>query len=280
LIFSKNEKKNQHKFNIVKRLLILLFVVCSHFSYGQDWEAGIWLGGAYYFGDINTEYKFNDPDIGFGVMTRLNLNERLALKLSGNYGQISGYDSKSKEDFQLQRNLHFQSNVFDGTAQFEFNFLKYEHGSKEDNFTPYLFGGISIFSFNPEAEYLGDWVALQPLGTEGQARGFEYDLTEVAFAYGGGIKFDLSYRWSINLEVSARYLSTDYLDDVSTTYPDLTDLQETRSNIAVALSDRSINQSFSEPGRQRGDSSNNDMYMFAGITLAYNFADVKCFTFY
>ena len=123
-------------------------------------------------------------------------------------------------------------------------------------------------------------MALQPLGTEGQARGFEYDLTEVGLAYGGGIKFDLSYKWSINLEISARYLNTDYLDDVSTTYPDLTDLQETRGNIAVALSDPSLNQGLSEPGRQRGDSSNNDMFMFAGITLAYSFANVKCFTFY
>mgnify|MGYP000389155245 CR=1 FL=1 len=66
----------------MKKLLILLFISCSYFSFAQDWEAGGWLGSTYYFGDINTEYKFNDPNIGFGIMTRLNFNQRLSLKLN------------------------------------------------------------------------------------------------------------------------------------------------------------------------------------------------------
>lgn len=273
---------NKFKSYTVKKLLVLILTIsCTYQMNAQDWEVGGWLGGAYSFGDINTEYRFDDPNLAFGIMTRLNFNSRLCLKLSGNYGRIDGYDSNSSDDFQLQRNLHFRSDVWDGTAQFEFNFLKYEHGSDDNNFTPYLFAGISVFSFNPEAEWEGDWVSLQPFGTEGQARGFEYDLTEVAFAYGTGIKFDISYKWSINFEISSRLLSTDYLDDVSTVYPDLEDLMETRGPVAVGLSDRSINQVLgSEPGRQRGESQNNDMYMFVGLTLAYNFANVKCFSFY
>lgn len=246
----------------------------------QDWEAGGWIGGTYSFGDINSETKFDEPNIGFGILTRFNFNRRLSLKLSGSYGKIEGADIYSTEPFQQQRNLSFRSNIFDGTAQFEFNFLKYEHGDPDHSFTPYLFGGMSIFWFNPEAEYNDQWIALQPLGTEGQFRGDEYNLIQPAMAYGGGFKFDITYKWSINIEVSARYLFTDYLDDVSTLYPDLDDLLEARGPIAVALADRSINQSVGESGRQRGNSQDTDMYMFAGITLAYNFANVKCFRFY
>ena len=39
---------------------------------------------------------------------------------------------------------------------FEFNFLPYIHGSRDYFFTPYLFAGFSVFSFNPKAEYTGD----------------------------------------------------------------------------------------------------------------------------
>jgi opacity protein-like surface antigen len=265
----------------VKKLLVLLLLVSSLYSAeAQDWEAGAWLGMTYSFGDINSEYRFDNPDIGFGIMSRFNFNRRLSLKLSGSFGQTSGSDALSDEPFQSQRNLSFRTNVYDGTVQFEFNFLKYEHGSNEHNFTPYLMGGMSMFWFNPQAEYNGQWVDLQPLGTEGQFRGNEYNLIQPAMAFGGGFKFDITYEWSINLEVSSRFLFTDHFDDVSGLYPDLEDLEESRGPLAVALADRSANQFLGETGRQRGDSQSNDMYVFVGLTLAYNFAAVKCFKFY
>ena len=34
-----------------------------------------------------------------------------------------------------------------------------------------------------------------------------------------------SYEWSFEFEISARKLFTDYLDDVSTAYPDIDDLE-------------------------------------------------------
>ena len=265
----------------MKRLLVSILLLSTLYSVqAQDWEAGAWLGMTYSFGDINTEYRFDRPQIGFGVMSRLNFNRRLAAKFSGSFGQISGDDMLSNEPFQRERNLSFRSNVFDGTVQFEFNFMKYEHGSDDHFYTPYLFGGLSVFWFNPQAEYNGEWLNLQPLGTEGQFRGNEYNLIQPAMAFGGGFKFDLSYEWSINIEVSSRFLFTDYLDDVSELYPDMDDLVEARGPIAVALSDRSANQAIGESGRQRGNSQNTDIYMFAGFTLAYNFAAVKCFKFY
>ncbi len=265
----------------MKKILILLLLTSSFYSINaQSWEAGGWMGMTYSFGDINTESRFDQPHIGFGLMTRFNFNRRLSFKVSASYGEISGDDAFSDEPFQRQRNLSFRSNIFDGTAQFEFNFLKYEHGSSDHSFTPYLLAGMSMFWFNPETRYNNSWVALQPLGTEGQFRGNEYNLLQPGFAYGGGFKFDISYEWSINLEVSARYLFTDHLDDVSGLYPDLEDLAEARGNIAAELADRSIDGIIGESGRQRGNSQDNDSYMFVGFTLAYNFAAVRCFRFY
>lgn len=270
---------NTNRFILVLLAFVLMLSSVERMQ-AQAWEVGGWTGATYSFGDINTQYNDITGNIGLGVVTRLNLNNRLAIKVSGNYGMISGSDALSSDPFQRERNLSFRSRVFDGTAQFEFNFLEYEHGSKDHKFTPYVFGGVSMFYFNPQGQYRGQWYDLQPLGTEGQFRGNEYNLIQPAMAYGGGFKFDLNYSWSINLEVSARRLFTDYLDDVSGLYPDMDDLREARGNVAVALSDPSVNGIVGELGRQRGNSQNNDSYVFAGISLVYNFAAVQCFKFY
>ena len=43
-----------------------------------------------------------------------------------------------------------------------------------------------------------------------------------------GLKYDLNYEWSLNVELSVRQPGTDYLDDVSTVYPDMFELADRR----------------------------------------------------
>ena len=73
---------------------------------------------------------------------------------------------------------------------------------------------------------------------------------------------------------------TDYLDDVSTVFPDMDDLEALRGNEAVLLSDRSWQvpdvEPIGEQGRQRGNSDNNDSYALFGISLVYYFGDIRC----
>jgi len=246
----------------------------------MGWEAGGWLGTSYYFGDLNTSFNLSRPGIAGGLIGRWNFNDRLCLKFSGNYGNISAYDSDSKNSYERARNLSFKSVIVDGTAQFEFNFLPYVHGSKDQYYTPYLFTGFSVFYFNPKAEYNGNFVELRPLGTEGQFKGDEYYTVQGALTYGVGFKIDLSYEWSLNFELSARRLFSDYLDDVSTVYPDMDDLEAQRGQISVDLSDRSMvgpNEiKIGQTGRQRGDKNNNDSYIMFGVGLVYYFGDIRC----
>ena len=122
----------------------------------RGWEVGPWGGVSYYFGDLNTNTRLDRPNLAGGILARYNFNERLAFSLSGNYGRIEASDSDSRNPFELNRNLSFQSDIWEATALFEFNFLPYFHGSRDDFFTPYLFGGLSLFSFNPMAEYDGE----------------------------------------------------------------------------------------------------------------------------
>ncbi len=263
-----------------ERLFTLLFISMFLGAQAQmGWEAGGWLGTSTYFGDLNTEFNLK-PAFAGGLVGRYNFNNRVCLKFSANYGMVSADDADSKNTFQQTRNLHFRSRVLDGAAQIEFNFLPYTHGSKDEFYTPYLFAGFSVFNFEPQAEYQGEWVDLRPLGTEGQFKGEEYSTLQGAMAYGVGLKLDLSYEWSLNFELSSRRLFTDYLDDVSTVYPDLDDLESLHGQIAVDLADPSIPTAegikLGQTGRQRGGSNANDIYVFLGVGLVYYFGDIRC----
>ncbi|MEM7102118.1 MAG: DUF6089 family protein [Bacteroidota bacterium] len=264
----------------MKKVFIFILLSFSTLSLqAQDFEVGGWLGTSVYFGDLNTNFSFKRPGVAGGIVGRYNFNPRVAVKASASYAHVSYDDALSPFVFQRTRNLDFSSHIIEGTFQLEFNFLKYEHGSDDHFWTPYVFGGLTVFYFNPRTKFNDEWVALQPLGTEGQAKNSEYSRTQPAFAFGGGLKFDLNYAWSINFEVSGRYLFTDFLDDVSGVYPDFDDLATQRGNLAVLLSDPSyqvFESQIGEPGRQRGNSKDNDSYNLIGISLLYNFASIKC----
>ena len=265
--------------SIKKIRLLSLFAFASLGLFAQQgWEAGPSLGLATYFGDLNTAFSLRSPGISGGINVRYNFNNRLCLKFSGNYAEISADDAYSKNTFEKERNLSFQSIIVDATTQFEFNFLPYTHGSSDEFFTPYLFGGFSLFYYNPQAEYQGQLYDLRDLGTEGQFKGEEYLAFSGAYNYGIGLKFDLNYQWSLNVELGIRSTFTDYLDDVSTVFPDNDDLRRSNGEVAAALSDRTLGDDspLSRTGRQRGNAGNNDNYAIMNVSLMYYFGSIRC----
>ncbi|MEM9836245.1 MAG: DUF6089 family protein [Bacteroidota bacterium] len=244
-------------------------------------EVGPWGGVSYYLGDLNTNFRLNRPNVAGGFMARYNFNNRIATRLSFGYGHVEAYDSDSQNPFERIRNLSFQSDIFEGTAQIEFNFLPYIHGSYDYFFTPYVFAGITIFDFDPKTvRDNGELVSLVDLGTEGQLRGQDYLTLSSAIAYGVGIKWDINFEWSMDLFISARNTNTDYLDDVSTVYPDQSDLARSRGPVAIELYDRSLEEGDlggrDREGEQRGDDTNKDNYFFIGLGVQYYFGDVRC----
>ena len=268
----------------IKRYIsVVLFVACSHFSQGQKTEIGIWLGSANYFGDLNTTTSFEFLGPGGGVFLRNNLGTRVAFKHSVNFGIVAFRDDATKVPFQLQRNLSFKSNILELSSQFEFNFFTYNPVKDHQRFTPYLQTGFSVFFFNPKAEYQGQWVELQPLGTEGQNDADytgrdKYKLVSYAFHIGGGIKYAFTRKWAIGIDVAVRKTLTDYLDDVSTTYVEPISLPGGDDGLSAALSDRSgeVGNPIGVPGYARGTSLKKDDFLMAGITISYTFINDKC----
>ena len=239
-------------------------------------EVGVFLGGSYYIGEINPTAhlnQFTKPAGGF--VFRYNMNSRLSARLNFLAGRIEGHDSFSSAEAALQRNLNFKSPINELSLQLEFNFFDYAIGNEKRKFSPYLFLGIAGFKFNPQGQLAnGAWVALQPLGTEGQgleggASKKKYKLIQLSIPFGVGAKVNLSKNIGISFEWGMRKTFTDYLDDVSKKYYDPTVLAATRGATAGVLSDPSIgtDPGYSNTGRQRGNPTNKDWYSFVGIAL-------------
>ena len=65
--------------------------------------------------------------------------------------------------------VSFRSQIIDINLGFEFNFKKFKIHKRKTIYSPYIFAGLSFFTFNPQAQNnLDQWVDLQNLGTEGQ----------------------------------------------------------------------------------------------------------------
>ena len=194
------------------------------------------------------------------------------------------HDKDSDSDWQQNRNLHFRSDIFEVSGQIEINFLSYEIGDQRRYFTPYLFLGIGVFRFNPQAELNGRWFDLQPLGTEGQGiDGFEnrYPLTQVSIPFGVGYKFNLWGSFGAAVEWGIRRTFTDYLDDVSTNYVNPSILQEENGPLAAELADRSfvaLGADGTNTDMQRGETNRNDWYIFTGFMITYKIGQprIKC----
>lgn len=265
---------------------VLVFsCLCISLSGQKGTEVGGWLGTGLYFGDLNTNFRFNRPGYAGGAVLRYNFNERVSIKGALSYAKLSADDRDSPNAFERERNINFHTNVIDVTGHLEFNFLPYIHGSKDEYYTPYIAVGASLARFNPKTNIMnaqGDQttVGLQTLGTEGQLPGEEYALISPAFSIGFGFKFDINIDWSINIEISTRQLMTDYFDDVSGVYADPLLIDGFRENTAdlsaSQIADPSPLSNFGIPGKQRGNQRDNDNYTFIGVSIMKYFGTLQC----
>jgi hypothetical protein len=253
-------------------IFLSLFLLSGKENFAQYSELGLQIGVSRYKGELS-QHSFDTKflHLAGGVFFRHNWNRHWSWIAELNVGKVSGNDALSSYAFEQNRNLNFSSSIIDFTPGIEFNFLPYETGNPSYPFTPYIFTGLSIFKFNPKS---GD-VELQPLNTEGQGlpgRDKPYHRVSMAIPIGGGIKISVGQNVGLGLQVSARRAYTDYLDDVSTTYPDMNELKAARGIEAVNYSDPGyFRDSIPEypvfEGKQRGTPTDKDWYLFGTFTL-------------
>jgi hypothetical protein len=273
-------------------ILIAAVFLCSISGYAQEsivqeGEFGIGIGAAHYFGDLNTRAKINRPKIAAGIFFRKNFGNYIAARVVANFARL-GYSDiyNTHNEFMHERNLSFNTNVWELSLRGDFNFFRFLPGDPNLNFTPYISLGVGVFSYDPYAYLQGQKYFLRPLGTEGQGSSLypdrkPYSSMAVCIPFGVGLKYALNDRFNIAFEITHRFTTTDYLDDVSKTYVDpavFPPLPDGSPSPALLLSDRSyeLGTPIGIKGRQRGIDTNKDQFVTAMIYFTFNLQSYRC----
>ena len=199
---------------------LILAVLAFTATQAQYYEVGMSVGVTNYAGELTTNgFRPSEYHPALGIFGRYNHSPRLAAKGGVMIGQISGSDANSGSAKTLSRNLDFRSPIAEISAMGEFNLTPFAIRNNQGS-AIYVTAGLAGFYFNPQAQFRGNWVNLQPLGTEGQFSGQEgapkpYKRVQVSVPFGGGIKLNVTDRFNLGFELLIRRTFPDYLDDVS-----------------------------------------------------------------
>lgn len=257
-------------------LVLISQLIWPAHLWAQSIELGLLGGVMTYQGDLTPDNLggiFSQSHPAGGMFVQVHLKRWVAIQGSILAGTISGDDKKGSAG-QQSRNLNFRSPVINyGIRAYVYPWSLYL-GSAE--LRPFAGVGLARYHFNPRTTYNGARVDLQPLSTEGQGLVEDrpvYALNGLAVHIAGGVRWPINDRWAISAELVSHITSTDYLDDVSTTYPDFNLLQAQRGAIAVALSDRAPelpNGTMRPVGSLRGNAKKDDWMVTVEFKVSYN----------
>jgi Domain of unknown function (DUF6089) len=287
----------------MKKLILFIFVAfwCIEIQAQYRWEYGISLGGSNYLGDFGGkeetrkdfvyDMKLNQTRWVVGGFGRYKLNQSFALHGGLMWGRISGADGLSLNPARVGRNLSFRNDLIELAIRPEFT-LYYDNdvagkGYYNPDFRLYVFVGAAAFFNNPQAKNnAGEWVNLQPLKTEA----VQYSKIQFAIPAGLGLSMTHLKKYRFGFEMGWRTTFTDYIDDASSTYPDLIELE---SDLAAEMSFRATEESVTraielgqaygtkdgqstpsqyiqnfQSGEKRADATHNDGYLFTQLSFS------------
>ena len=184
-----------------------------------------------YTGDIAPVLnpKFVRP--GGGLFFRYNPTRSFAARLQVSLGRIIGTDSLTSDTFQKRRGAIFRNTIREVAVLGEYKFRNYTPLRNAKNWTPYVFGGLAVFSHGLRKP--GD----KPV--------------EIAFPLGVGVKYEIARPWSVGLEYTTRFTTTDNLDGLGKATP-------------------------GAPKLTQSDPDHNDHYTMVFLTVSYTFYRVFC----
>lgn len=267
-------------------VFILLSFVFGHANAQKNryWELGGQIGGSLYAGDLtpsNPLYTLNEIKTVLGGQIKYNFN-RFSIGVEFCSTRLSGTDANSDKANIKERNFSFESSLRELAIMAEFNLLKFDPIYSKRVFTPYAKFGVAGFYFNPTTFYNGQWVELQPLGTEGQGTSLfpevpKYSRYALAIPVGGGLKIRMTEGLVLFIDATLRYTFTDYIDDVSTKYADYNVLLKENGNLAAELAYRQDEflgtDTYPIAGSKRGGSGVDDHYFIGTVGLRYTFQE-------
>ncbi len=256
--------------SITAYIKLLLFVLCCTIAIDAaaqqnfyKYRLGVSGGMMNYWGDLTDDYPQikNYMQLGYGAHLERSYGKTLGLRLAYNKGTITyndrtlGWNDEFLTDSEnFDRSLNFETKLHDASATLVFYPDNDKLLSDRAFISPYFLAGFGFtwfdvygdledengdaynYSFPGEIDQDGEF---ETDLREANIEGASYDRRAMHVPVGLGLKFRLSDRWNFNLETTAKYALTDYLDDVSE--------------------------------RGNSDKWNRDVYIYSNASLNYNF---------
>jgi hypothetical protein len=275
---------------MMKFYILLIFSICTVSLKSQWlWDFGANASVSNYLGDIGgssgtrrdfiADLKLAETRWNFGGFARYKWRPKLSIKVALDYIRLQGDDKLSTNPARRMRNWNFRNDIYDlgVTGEYFFyenndlgNTYRYRNG-----FRAYVFAGVGAFYTNPKTYYEGQWVALQPLATEG----YHYRSIVMNIPMGAGFYFTLNKRNRIGFEINYRKTFTDYIDDISGSYPSKPDdpymqglilrTTELKTTDPKLVADNPGAYKAHTWGAKRGDSNHKDAYITMGLSYSY-----------
>ncbi|GAB3041248.1 outer membrane beta-barrel protein [Spirosoma pulveris] len=218
------------------------------------------LGVTHYLGDLTEAGNLGYLRLGAAIngAVAYRYSNQLTFRAEGQIYYIRGTQKNTHLEYNNLSFLSLNPDVWVG-VQWDF----WPASDPNHVIIPYALVGAGLTYMTPRAVFSEQLVSLAPLQTEG----VKYNRLPFIARYGLGVPIQTTERFRLNLEATYTHVFSDYLDDVSTVYPDLTKMDP----FAAALSDRRLELGLkpNAPGAQRGNSQCRDGYFILSARLVF-----------
>ena len=135
---------------IFKLIICLSLILPLRLCAQVHQELGIMAGVSNYYGDLQQNWfpGYAYKPMG-GLLYKYFMSPYIGLRTGLSYTNLTAADSLSHNPAQIARNLSFATHLIELHAALEINFRPIE--IKKAHFSPYIFGGMAIFYYNPYA---------------------------------------------------------------------------------------------------------------------------------
>lgn len=192
-----------------------LFVLLPLMGIAQQekWEGGLFVGASNYMGDFveNSVFTLKATNFAYGLVLQHNASEILGIRLNLLRGQISGDDDNF--DYFSQRGYDFTNSLTEASIVLvyePFGDSRYDGRRFTRILSPYVFAGGGVFFSNPEINFNGgdDPAIPKDIAQDDQETRFTVPV-------GVGVRYDLSRKWVLGLEIGLRPAFSDLIDGLS-----------------------------------------------------------------
>jgi len=219
----------------------MIFALGCTTGYSQRHELGILMGGVNYIGEVGKTQYINPKHLGYGIIYKRNLTQRIALRAQFSTGKFSANDLNATDLERRARGLSFFNNYSAWGIGMEVNYVSLPVGEFNNSWTPFLYVGIQ--------RLVADELYFPTAENTATAHGRKLTLS---VPFGAGVKFNLGQYWVIAAEVQPQFTLTDNLDG---SFPN-TDKQPQAKQFSTSLS--------------------SDWLVFTGISITYAFGRLPC----